>query len=108
MPHTTPSADVPKQVEPFIIFSFWTAFLFGVMPGMDLFHEYYVKRMYPIGIMVQSVYLLSVFAPLSIGVRRLEQKTSNYTGRRHVMAVFIFVGINVIHVFWAFFSRTGR
>jgi len=36
----------------FIIFSFWTALLFGVMPGMDLFHDYYVKEMFPTGIMI--------------------------------------------------------
>ena len=108
MPHTTPSAKAPQQVEPFIIFSFWTAFLFGVMPGMDLFHDYYVKEMFPTGIVIQGVYLLSVFVPLAIGIRRLKQKEAHYTGWKHVVAVFVFVGINVAHVIVAFVVGKGR
>lgn len=86
-----------KQVEPFIIFSFWQAFLFGVCPGLHyMFMHNYMQNEANIVYTSQFFYMVSVFAPLYVGIKRLRAQPTNFSGKVHVVAILFFVLFDLI------------
>ena len=86
-----------KQVDPFVIFSFWMAFLFGVYPGMIFFFRTnYIQKEFVIIFITQSLYLVSVLLPLCVGIKRLRDVPEKFSGVIYVVATFFFVVFDLV------------
>lgn len=83
-----------KQVEPFIIFAFWMAILFGHGPGgLTVGYGRYLTtgdiRKLTVVLMPFILYAIFTLVPLCVGIRRLRAEPAKYSGRIHAVVTLL-------------------
>jgi len=88
-----------KQVEPFIIFSFWMAILFYFHPSFSL---YFLKHFHDSKaffiVITQMGYYIAVLLPLFWGYQRVIKMPDQFTGKKHAVFIIVIIILDLLKV----------